>query len=146
METVRARPPGMRLATYCFRASILSSSLCFSRAPIHSSNRSQDRSFSGILLRKSWRVVGDRSCYTMCCHPFTSFVESQGLCAHPLHRLCPFLPAFISLRNLSPDLSLSSFLTTGAVRPSSKGPPDLGAWTRPWDNPSAFPQRDFGGI
>lgn len=46
-------------------------------------------------------------------------------------------------RDLSPDLSLSSFLTTGAVRPSSRGPPDLGEWTRPWDNPSAFPQVNF---
>lgn len=51
-----AWPLRMALTTYCFRASILSSSVCFSRAPIHSSNRSHESSFSGILLRKSWRM------------------------------------------------------------------------------------------
>lgn len=44
--------------TYCFRASIRSSSLGFSRASIHSSKRSQDSSFRGIPRRKSWRKKG----------------------------------------------------------------------------------------
>ena len=75
--------------TYCFRASIRSSSLCLARAPIHSSNRSQDRSFSGILLRKSWREEGGSSCYITCCHPNFRLIRSlSGVCAHH-----PFLPA-----------------------------------------------------
>lgn len=55
-ESTWTWPLRMALTTYCFRASILSSSVCFSRAPIHSSNRSHDSSFSGMLLRKSWQM------------------------------------------------------------------------------------------
>lgn len=100
--------------TYCFRASIRSSSLCLARAPIHSSNKSQDRSFSGILLRKSWREEGDRSCYITHCHPnFRLIGPLLGVCA---------LPACIQWAwSLPPACLSATFLTTGMVKATSQG-------------------------
>ena len=85
------RSPRAEIArvTYCFSASIRSSSLGLARASIHSSNRSQDRSFSGILLRKSWREEGDCSRYITHCHPNLRLIcPLSGVSAHH-----PFLPA-----------------------------------------------------
>lgn len=91
METV---PPGVTPATYCFRASILSSSLCFSRAPIHSSNRLHERSFRGILRRKSWRTEGAAQRYTMCWRPVTSHSCClSGTPFVPPHAVPPLPPA-----------------------------------------------------
>lgn len=36
--------------------------------------------------------------------------------------------------------------TTGTVRAPSKGPQDLGVWTWPWDNPSAFLLKMLGNF
>ena len=100
--------------TYCFRASIRSSSLCLARAPIHSSNRSQDRSFSGILLRKSWREEGDRSCYITHCRPnFRLTGPFSGVCA---------LPACIQWAwSLPPACLSATLLTMGMVKATSQG-------------------------
>lgn len=128
MEPTWAWPLGRTLRTYCFRASILSSSLCFSRALIQSSNRSQESSFSGILLRKSWRLKKGVRFGLLCCimfwrlhlHPVRSI--SGNLCSS-YHRLLP-LPSCICLvwgRALSLELPLSKVLTMGTVRSSSEG-------------------------
>lgn len=110
-------------ATYCLRASILSSSFCLSKAPIQSSNRSQESSFRGILRRKSWRMKKGYhlacSCCVTCWCLCLNFVPSQGTYAHPATGCAPSFLHLISLK----EISLLGCLSASSHNRHSKGTP-----------------------
>lgn len=83
-----ARPPGAAVTTHRFRASILCSSSCVSRALIHSSNRSQDSSFRGMPLRKSWRRKEGHGLACLCPPGADVFISTW----FPLRDSVPSLP------------------------------------------------------
>lgn len=113
-ETMWAWPLAMTPATYCFRASILSSSVCLSSASIHSSNRSHESSFCGILLRKSWRMKGERLGLVGLHHVL---VSSSSPCLVQLRDPLIILPqaappSFLHLNTLGKSLSATSWQWT----------------------------------
>lgn len=124
METW-AWPPDRTVRTYCFRASILSSSSCFSRAPIHSSNRSLESSLRGMLRRKSC----GRGCVCQLLHPIRcqclaslAFAPSQCPHASPGTH-CPSQAFSGQSKGTSfrGPLCLRNFLATGRYRAHSQG-------------------------